>query len=138
MQSTTASLEANYAFGLRDGIQFETRVTAAHFDEASNRWTVTTDRGLDTDLGKGRRIKLPRLPTQFTLVRRFVRWAAKRMPEHPVADVAVRTATGLIAAYMCACKLAGWVSFWRTIYDLLGFENDQHLLRDDRFRMEQI
>ncbi|TAL37640.1 MAG: NAD(P)/FAD-dependent oxidoreductase [Phenylobacterium sp.] len=32
-------------FGLRDGIQFETRVTAAHFDEASNRWTVTTDRG---------------------------------------------------------------------------------------------
>ena len=32
-------------FGLRDGIQFETRVTAAVFDEATDRWTVTTDRG---------------------------------------------------------------------------------------------
>ena len=32
-------------FGLRDGIQFETRVTAAVFDEATDRWTVTTDCG---------------------------------------------------------------------------------------------
>lgn len=32
-------------FELRDGIQLETRVTAAVFDEAANRWTVTTDRG---------------------------------------------------------------------------------------------
>ena len=32
-------------FGLRDGIQFETRVTSAIFDEAANRWTLTTDRG---------------------------------------------------------------------------------------------
>ena len=32
-------------FDLRDGIQLETRVTAALFDEATNRWAVTTDRG---------------------------------------------------------------------------------------------
>jgi len=31
--------------GLRDGIQFETKVTAAHFNEATNRWLVETDRG---------------------------------------------------------------------------------------------
>jgi cyclohexanone monooxygenase len=30
---------------LRRDIQFETRVTAAHFDEARNLWLVTTDRG---------------------------------------------------------------------------------------------
>ncbi|MEZ5243730.1 MAG: NAD(P)/FAD-dependent oxidoreductase [Acidimicrobiales bacterium] len=32
-------------FGLRDGITFDTRVTAAHFDEADATWTVTTDGG---------------------------------------------------------------------------------------------
>ncbi|MEP7216286.1 MAG: NAD(P)/FAD-dependent oxidoreductase, partial [Anaerolineaceae bacterium] len=32
-------------FSLRDGIQLETRVTAAVFDEGTNRWAVTTDRG---------------------------------------------------------------------------------------------
>lgn len=32
-------------YDLRRDIQFETRVTSAHFDEAANRWTVTTDRG---------------------------------------------------------------------------------------------
>jgi len=32
-------------FDLKPDIQFETRVTAARFDVASNRWTVTTDRG---------------------------------------------------------------------------------------------
>ncbi|WP_296600846.1 NAD(P)/FAD-dependent oxidoreductase [Phenylobacterium sp.] len=32
-------------FGLRDGIQLSTRVTAAHYDEAARRWTVTTDGG---------------------------------------------------------------------------------------------
>jgi cyclohexanone monooxygenase len=32
-------------FDLRPDIQLETRVTTAHFDEGSNRWTVTTDRG---------------------------------------------------------------------------------------------
>lgn len=31
-------------FDLRSGIQLETRVTAAHFDEASNCWTVRTDK----------------------------------------------------------------------------------------------
>lgn len=32
-------------FGLRDGIRLSTRVTAAHWDEASNTWAVTTDKG---------------------------------------------------------------------------------------------
>ncbi|MBV8806660.1 MAG: NAD(P)/FAD-dependent oxidoreductase [Sinobacteraceae bacterium] len=32
-------------FDLRRDIQFETRVTAAHFDEESGRWAVSTDRG---------------------------------------------------------------------------------------------
>jgi cyclohexanone monooxygenase len=32
-------------FDLRRDIQFETRVTAAVFDERSNRWTIQTDRG---------------------------------------------------------------------------------------------
>ena len=32
-------------FQLRSDIQFETRVTSAVFDEASNRWAITTDRG---------------------------------------------------------------------------------------------
>ena len=32
-------------FDLRRDIQFETRVTAAWFDESTNRWTIQTDRG---------------------------------------------------------------------------------------------
>ena len=32
-------------FDLRRDIHFETRVTAAHFDEAGSRWTIETDRG---------------------------------------------------------------------------------------------
>ena len=32
-------------FGLRRDIQFDTRVVQAHYDEASNRWVVRTDRG---------------------------------------------------------------------------------------------
>jgi cation diffusion facilitator CzcD-associated flavoprotein CzcO len=32
-------------FDLRRDIQLETRVTAARFDEATNRWTIQTDRG---------------------------------------------------------------------------------------------
>ncbi len=32
-------------FDLRPMIAFETRVLSAHFDEATDRWTVTTDRG---------------------------------------------------------------------------------------------
>ena len=34
-------------FDLRGDIQLETRVTAAVYDEAARRWTVTTDRGDD-------------------------------------------------------------------------------------------
>ena len=50
----------------------------------------------------------------------------------------VRTATGLIAWYMRACKFDGWASFWSTIYVLPGFENDQRLLRHERTHLEQI
>ncbi|MFD1210804.1 flavin-containing monooxygenase [Arthrobacter sp. GCM10027362] len=32
-------------FGLRDGIELETEVTAAAFDDATNRWSVSTNRG---------------------------------------------------------------------------------------------
>jgi cation diffusion facilitator CzcD-associated flavoprotein CzcO len=32
-------------FDIRRNIKFETRVTAAHWDEATNRWTVSTDQG---------------------------------------------------------------------------------------------
>src|SRR5262249_40920273 len=32
-------------FQLRPHIQFNTRVTAAHFDEMERRWTITTDAG---------------------------------------------------------------------------------------------
>src|SRR6478672_6667420 len=32
-------------FDLRRDLQFSTRVTAAHFDEATNCWTIGTDRG---------------------------------------------------------------------------------------------
>jgi cation diffusion facilitator CzcD-associated flavoprotein CzcO len=32
-------------FQLRDGIQFDTRVTAAHFDEQQRKWHVTTESG---------------------------------------------------------------------------------------------
>lgn len=32
-------------FDLRKDIQFNTRVTTAHYDEAAKRWTITTDKG---------------------------------------------------------------------------------------------
>lgn len=47
-------------------------------------------------------------------------------------------ATGLIAWYMRACGFSGWASFWRTIYVLPGFENDERLLRHERKHLEQI
>lgn len=50
----------------------------------------------------------------------------------------IRTATGLIAACMCACGFAGWASFWKTIYVLPGHESDQRLLRHERKHFEQI
>lgn len=50
----------------------------------------------------------------------------------------VRTATGLIAAYMRLCGFYGWASFWRTIYVLPGHENNANLLRHEREHLEQI
>ena len=51
---------------------------------------------------------------------------------------AVRTAHGLIAAYMNLCGFKGWASFWRTIYVLPGNETNQRLLRHERKHLEQI
>lgn len=51
---------------------------------------------------------------------------------------AVKTATGLIAAYMRVCGFAGWASFWRTIYVLPGHEHNERLLRHERKHLEQI
>lgn len=50
----------------------------------------------------------------------------------------IRTATGLIAAYMRLCGFRGWASFWRTVYVLPGNEHDQRLLRHERCHLEQI
>ena len=50
----------------------------------------------------------------------------------------IRTATGLIAAYMRARGFKGWTSFWRVIYILPGHEHDQRLLRHERKHLEQI
>lgn len=37
----------------------------------------------------------------------------------------ILTTPGLIAAYIRARGFKGWASFWRTIFVLPGFENDQ-------------
>jgi len=50
----------------------------------------------------------------------------------------IRTATGLIAAYMKACGFRGWTSFWNVIYVLPGSEHDKRLLRHERKHLEQI
>lgn len=50
----------------------------------------------------------------------------------------VRTATGLILAYMRLCGFRSRTSFWRVIYVLPGFESDARLLRHERCHLEQI
>lgn len=50
----------------------------------------------------------------------------------------IRTATGLISAYMRACGFAGWASLWNTIYVLPGHEHNQRLLRHESKHLEQI
>ena len=52
--------------------------------------------------------------------------------------VTIRTATGLISAYMRTCKFAGWASFWRVVYVLPGHERNEPLLRHERSHLEQI
>jgi hypothetical protein len=54
------------------------------------------------------------------------------------ACVKIRTATGLIAAYMRLCGFYGWTSFWRVIYVMPGHEHNQRLLRHERKHLEQI
>lgn len=50
----------------------------------------------------------------------------------------VKTATGLIRAYMKLCGFRGWASFWNTVYVVPGRESDQRLLRHERCHLEQI
>lgn len=55
-----------------------------------------------------------------------------------LGSMIVRTAAGLIAAYMRLCGFKGWTSFWHTIYVLPGHEHDKRLLRHERCHLEQI
>lgn len=50
----------------------------------------------------------------------------------------IRTATGLIKAYLLFFNFKGWTSFWNTIYVLPGYENYEPLLRHERKHLEQI
>ena len=50
----------------------------------------------------------------------------------------VKTATGLIRAYMKLCGFRGWASFWRTVYIMPGYEHDQRLIRHEAEHLEQI
>ena len=50
----------------------------------------------------------------------------------------VKTATGLIRAYMRLCGFRGWASFWNTVYVMPGWESYQPLLRHERCHLAQI
>ena len=50
----------------------------------------------------------------------------------------VKTATGLIRAYMRLCGFRGWASFWNTVYVMPGWESYQPLLRHEAKHLEQI
>lgn len=50
----------------------------------------------------------------------------------------VKTATGLIRAYMHLCGFKGWASFWNTVYVMPGWEQHQPLLRHEAKHLEQI
>lgn len=50
----------------------------------------------------------------------------------------VKTATGILAAYMRLCGFKGWASFWKTIYTLPGWEHNSALIRHEMKHLEQI
>ena len=50
----------------------------------------------------------------------------------------VKTATGLIRAYMKLCGFRGWASFWNAVYVMPGWESYQPLLRHEAKHLEQI
>lgn len=50
----------------------------------------------------------------------------------------VKTAKGLIRAYMSLCGFKGWTSFWNTVYVMPGWEQHQPLLRHEAKHLEQI
>lgn len=53
-------------------------------------------------------------------------------------QMTVRTASGILAWYMRLCGFSGWASFWRIVYVMPGWENDQRLLRHEAKHLEQI
>ena len=52
--------------------------------------------------------------------------------------VRVRTASGLILAFMRLCGFRGWTSFWRTIYLQPGWEDASWLIRHELQHIAQI
>ena len=59
--------------------------------------------------------RLPRLPTQFALVRRLVRWAATRLPEYTVPGVEIRSVAdhgGVLRIYEPAVRKTKAALFW--------------------------
>jgi hypothetical protein len=50
----------------------------------------------------------------------------------------IRTASGLILAYMKACGFQGWTSLWNVIYMAPGYELCQPLIRHERKHLEQM
>lgn len=50
----------------------------------------------------------------------------------------VRTATGLLRAYMRLCGFKGWTSFWNMVYVLPGYEASASLLKHEAKHLEQI
>ena len=50
----------------------------------------------------------------------------------------IKTASGLLAAYMRLCGFKGWASFWDTIYVLPGYETNRALIRHEQCHLEQI
>jgi len=50
----------------------------------------------------------------------------------------VKTASGIIAAYMRFMGYRGWTSFWSTVYVLPGSETDARLLRHEQCHLMQI
>ena len=50
----------------------------------------------------------------------------------------VKTAKGIIKWYMNLCGFKGWTSFWKTIYVLPGYENNEQLLKHEKCHLKQI
>lgn len=50
----------------------------------------------------------------------------------------IKTASGLVLAWMNLMRFDGWASFWRTAYIRPGFEGDKGLVAHEMKHLEQI